>query len=109
MATGVSLASPLVPLRASADKLVQLYAGPSSWGPSLQVNECFGANPVTKFEEVESNVGGPIRYQARADSGQWTEAMPGVFLRGQVIDLRAKVAGGTGGYAKLRVSGTCIR
>ena len=70
-------------------------------------NSCFGVQPWTAFEVAESNVGGPVVFQAKVDSGSWQTALPKRKIIGQNVWLRAKVAG-TGGYVKVKVTGTCI-
>lgn len=48
---------------------------------------------LSKFEEVESNVGGPVQYQARLDGKQWGAIKEGDWLKGQSVELRARVDG----------------
>lgn len=89
-------------------KLVQLYAGPGSWGPKVQIQSVFGANVWCSFEEAESNTGGPTTFQYwSSDTKKWSTAIEGQKLFGQSIWLSAKALG-TGGYIKLRISGTAI-
>ena len=97
------------PAPSGAAKFVirQLYAGPGIWGPSAYINSCFGERPWTKFEVVESNVGGPLVFEAKVDQEKWRAAFPGGQIIGQNVWLRARVAG-TGGYVKVKVTGTCI-
>ncbi len=90
-----------------ADKSYMLYAAPNAWGAEVEICSCLGDNVKTKFEEADTNVGGPVFYQAESSSGgEWKDTLPGAWIEGQVVKLRSKCIG-TGGYVKITVDGCC--
>lgn len=91
-----------------AQCLKNVYAPPvGKWGQEVLLSSCFGEDVGCKFSVHEKTREIPVRYQTKADQGEWKEYREGTFIKGQVIYVRAMSASVTGFGTTIKADCSC--